>query len=60
MGKKQKPEPAEELSGLGKVIDTLAAFLDVAERVVRADKRGFKLPRGLAVAAKTALKKAEI
>ena len=58
MGKKQKP--AEELSGLGKVVDTLAAFCDVAERVVRADKRGVKLPRGLAAAAKTALKKVEM
>ena len=59
MGKKQKPAP-QDLTGLGKVTDTLAILFDVAERVVRADNRGFKLPRGLAAAAKTALKKAEI
>ena len=54
----KKPEGSQ--SGLAQLSETLQALIDVAERVVRADKRGATLPRGLAKAAKKALRKADL
>ena len=50
----------KKLSGkpqLAAAAETINALIDVAERVIRAEKRGIRLPRGLAKAAREAMEK---
>ena len=42
---------------LAAAAETINALIDVAERVIRAEKRGIRLPRGLATAAREAMEK---